>query len=199
MKKKYVDQLDKHGREYVGLVTDGVKNMHTLISDLLEYSQVARSETGKELVDLNEIVNQVVQSLDSQISEADAEVEVAVLPHLEASRTAMTQLFQNLISNAIKFKQDGVDPRVKIEYWTEGKNHVFSVEDNGIGISPRYFEKVFMAFHRLHTKEKYQGTGIGLAICQKIVLNLNGKIWVESTPGQGSRFFFSLPVSQSGI
>ncbi|MCB0854692.1 MAG: ATP-binding protein, partial [Bacteroidetes bacterium] len=92
------------------------------------------------------------------------------------SRTAMTQLFQNLISNAIKFKQDGVDPRVKIEYWTEGKNHVFSVEDNGIGISPRYFEKVFMAFHRLHTKEKYQGTGIGLAICQKIVLNLNGKI-----------------------
>lgn len=199
IEKKYVDQLDKHGREYVGLVTDGVKNMHTLISDLLEYSQVARSETGKELVDLNEIVNQVVQSLDSQISEADAEVEVAVLPHLEASRTAMTQLFQNLISNAIKFKQDGVDPRVKIEYWTEGKNHVFSVEDNGIGISPRYFEKVFMAFHRLHTKEKYQGTGIGLAICQKIVLNLNGKIWVESTPGQGSRFFFSLPVSQSGI
>ena len=199
IEKKYTSHLDQHGKEYVGLITGGVKNMHTLISDLLEYSQVARSGSGKELVDLNEIVNQVVQSLDSQISESHAEVEVAVLPHIEASRTAMTQLFQNLISNAIKFKREGVDPKVKIDYWVEGNNHLFSVEDNGIGISPRYYEKVFMAFHRLHTKEKYQGTGIGLAICQKIILNLNGKIWVESTPGQGSQFFFSMPVSQLGI
>jgi len=166
--------------------------MQALISDLLEYSRTDRPEVNQvAAVNATDAVKAALDNLKSVIAETGATVVFGELPELRASRTQLIQLFQNLIGNGIKYRRD-VTPRIEIAATRDGSYWVFSVTDNGVGIAPAYQEKIFHLFQRLHGRD-VPGTGLGLAICRKIVQSHGGRLWVESEPGQGSRFSFSLP------
>jgi light-regulated signal transduction histidine kinase (bacteriophytochrome) len=153
---------------------------------------------GKELVptQLTEVVNGVLDGLGPTIDECQAEVTVEPLPVVVGDEAQLEQLFQNLIGNALKFKGAG-PPRVHVSVEAMDQKWVFSVRDNGIGIDPQYFQRIFVIFQRLHGKDEYPGTGIGLAICKKIVERHGGRIWVESVPGEGATFYFTLPMAET--
>ncbi len=178
------------GQRHVTAITSAVTRMQTLINDLLNYSRTNREEFKTEPVDFNVVVQEVIQDV-SLPGENSAEVTFDPLPTIKASAFQIYQLFQNLISNATKFRGENV-PKVHISAKKMEEEFVISVKDNGIGIEPRYQEQIFRVFQRLHTGQKYPGTGIGLAICKKVVEQHGGKIWVESKVGEGSTFFFSL-------
>ncbi|MCA9472479.1 MAG: PAS domain S-box protein [Nitrospirales bacterium] len=184
--------LPQEAEKYLKTIVDGALRMQTLVQDLLAYSRVARGALKVESVDLRDVLKTVLENLDQRIIEAKGTITVGTLPVVVANRTQMEQLFQNLIGNGVKYRTDappviGVSAERKLTHW------LFSVRDNGIGIDPQYVERIFVIFQRLHTKQEYTGTGIGLAICKKIVELHGGDIWVESTPHQGSTFFFTLP------
>jgi light-regulated signal transduction histidine kinase (bacteriophytochrome) len=188
---------DEHGQgniadanEYLGYIVDGVARMNRLIGDLLDYARVGRSDEPFEPVALDVVLTQVLANLEAVIRQSQAHVHVGPLPVVLGDQTQLVQLFQNLIVNAIKFHRDA-DPVVEIAATREESLWQFSVADNGIGIRPEHFEQIFQVFHRLHGKE-YPGTGIGLALCKKIVERHGGRIWLESQPGQGTTFFFTL-------
>ena len=166
--------------------------MDALITDLLAFSAVGRAEAPPAEVDLNRVAAAVRDTLGEVIAEARAEVVLDPLPKVKGNETQLGQLLQNLISNALKFR--GKDP-VKVRLWSEPREGewVIGVTDNGIGIEPEYRERIFVIFQRLHSRKEYPGTGIGLAICKKIVERHEGRIWVESDPGKGTTFFFTLP------
>lgn len=189
---EYGDRFDDTARSYAEFVIDGAKRMQHLIQDLLAYSRVGTR--GKEFAptDCNAVVKEALRNLQVAIAESHAEIKVESLPTLKADRSQLVQLFQNLIGNAIKFCQQD-RPQIKIRSIQRETDFLFQVEDNGIGIKPQYLERIFEVFKRLHTRREYPGTGIGLAICKKIVLRHSGQIWAESTPNLGTTFFFTIP------
>ena len=189
--RRYQPMLDEEGQEFISYVTEGVERMHGLLTDLLSYSQTGR-EGEMEAVDLNEIVRKSLKGLDHAIREKGAIIDVDPLPCVVANPVGMSQLFQNLISNAIKFHGDN-PPFVNISTREYDEEFIISIQDNGIGIDPSHLEKIFVVFQRLHTPDVYPGTGIGLAICQKVVRQHGGDIWVDSEPGKGATFNFSIP------
>jgi light-regulated signal transduction histidine kinase (bacteriophytochrome) len=190
--RKYGSELDSKAKEYITFAVDGAERMRELINDLLEYSRVESRPMKLEDVDVNKLVDEVVKDLHVAIVEAKAEVFVGPLPTIVADKMKIKQVFQNLISNAVKFH--GAVPLVVAvsAHRMEGE-WKFAVQDNGIGIDPKYKEKIFEMFQRLHTKEEYPGTGIGLAITKKIVEQHGGRIGVESELGKGSTFYFTMP------
>jgi len=192
LEKKYGHDLNPQAKEYMSFAVDGSQRMKRLIDDLLQYSRVDSQPIVLEEVDMNELVKVVEEDHQISIAETKAELVVDPLPVICADRTQMKQLLTNLISNAIKF-HDSEPPRVEVSAITYQREFVFSVKDNGIGIDPRYKEKLFKMFSRLHTRDEYPGTGIGLAITKKIVERHGGRIWFESEPGEGTTFFFTIP------
>jgi light-regulated signal transduction histidine kinase (bacteriophytochrome) len=193
LEQRFSERLDVEGKRYLSHVLNGVDRMQSLIHDLLVYSRTGKEEMRFEPVDMKRIVQQAVGDLETSMQENGAEVTMDDLPVIEAQPAQMHQLFQNLISNAIKF-HGAVSPRVHVSARKEGEEWIFRIKDNGIGIDPKYQEQIFKIFQRLHSRNEYPGTGIGLAICKKIVERHGGRIWVESTPGDGSSFLFSVPV-----
>ncbi|MEM9905232.1 MAG: ATP-binding protein [Cyanobacteria bacterium P01_D01_bin.44] len=194
LEMRYDEQLDQDGKEFIGFAVDGVSLMQTLIDDVLAYSKVDSQGIEWQLTDVEGALNQALNNLRGRITETSATISADSLPTLVADSTQIMQLFQNLIGNAIKFRKPGVQPEIHIGVERQEDNWLFSVQDNGIGINPQFFERIFVIFQRLHTRDEYPGSGMGLAICKKIVECHRGQIWVESTPGEGATFYFTIPV-----
>ncbi|MFP5042127.1 PAS domain S-box protein [Parasediminibacterium sp. JCM 36343] len=192
LQKKYSDVLDDNGRKYLSIIVDGAVRMRTIITDILDYSRLNKAEAEHTPVDLNRILKEIAQVHLSGIQTPLPLIELDNMPTIIADKTAMQQLFSNLISNALKYQVPGTQPIVKIKAQDNGASWQFSVADNGIGILPQFYDKVFAVFQRLHSKEEYAGTGIGLAICKKIVQNHHGEIWIEPTMGGGATFLFTI-------
>ncbi len=191
LEKRYKDQLDSQAIKFIGNIVHGCTRMQSLIDDLLEYSRVGRSQKPFQLTDCHHAIKQTVANLQGAIRETEAVVTYSDLPTVIGDISQLVQLFQNLIGNAIKYRKDA-QPAVHITACKQEENWLFSISDNGIGIAPQHQERIFQIFQRLHTQREYSGTGIGLAICQKIVERHGGCIWVESEPGRGSTFYFTL-------
>jgi len=189
--KQYQGQLDEQADRYFGYVTDGAKRMQALINDLLNYSRVGRAEFPLIAASLDDILKGTLNDLHALIKENHAKISHGPLPTLKVNPYQIGQLLQNLITNAIKFHGDQ-PPRIHLSARQEGKEWVISVRDNGIGFEPQYAEGIFKVFKRLHAKEQYPGTGIGLAICKKIIERHGGRIWAESEPGRGATFHFTI-------
>jgi len=193
LKKRYEGRLDARADEFILHTVEGTKRMQALITDLLAYSRVGTHRQPFEPVDCGEIVEESLANLAVAIQESGATVTHDPLPTVMADPTHLTQVFQNLIGNALKFRAESRKPQIRLTAKNEAGEWIFAVSDNGIGIEPQYFERIFRVFQRLHTRTSYPGTGIGLAICKKIVDRHGGRIWIESQPDQGSTFYFSLP------
>jgi PAS domain S-box-containing protein len=195
VKQHYGDFLDDDAREYIDFAVDGSKRMATAVEDLLQYSRVQRQKVPFKQVDMNEIVKRVLNALNLTVTENRAEITTDTLPVVSANEGQMTQLMQNLIGNALKFRRKET-PKIHIGVEQLDQHWQFSVTDNGIGISEEYYQRIFIMFQRLHTREEYPGTGIGLAICKKIVEVHGGRIGVKSTLGSGTTFTFTIPFTQ---
>ncbi|MBC7862277.1 MAG: PAS domain S-box protein, partial [Bacteroidia bacterium] len=191
LQKRYKDKLDEDANEFIYYAVDGAMRMKQLINDLLNYSRTNKEGELSNVI-FTDVLNDVIQNLKTSIEENNVIINFANMPVIYCDRTQMIQLFQNLISNSIKFKKDDVDPIININAEKVGPNWLFSLEDNGIGIEAQYSDKIFIIFKQLHDKSKYKGTGIGLAIAKKIVERHEGKIWFESTPGNGTTFYFTI-------
>lgn len=190
--KRYRGKLDSDGDEFIDFILDGCSRMVQIIQGVLNHANIGTTDLKPvQVVDLGTTIEEVLRNLTFIIRETGARVEVGELPQVVANKSELLQLFQNLISNAIKYRGE-VPPLIKISAEENVHEWVFSVEDNGIGIDPKYSEKIFDMFARLHGKTQYSGTGIGLAICKKIVETHGGRIWVQSEPGRGSIFLFTL-------
>jgi light-regulated signal transduction histidine kinase (bacteriophytochrome) len=194
--QRYGDKLDQDGRDFIGFAVDGATRMKQLIEDLLAYSRVTAKGRPIAVVDTRNAVSLALRNLGAAILESGAEVDCDGLPPVPADGVQIVQLFQNLVGNAVKFRTPGVPPRVHIEAGRapdDPHRWQFRVADNGIGIEAKHFDRVFAIFQRLHTRREYPGTGIGLALCRRIVESYQGRIWVESEPGKGTAFLFTLP------
>ena len=184
--------LDEKTREYMDFTVDGVARMQSLINGLLEYSRLDTRGKPPEKTDSGKSLNEALLDLQASIKESGVKITSDNLPTVNIDPVQLKQLFQNLISNAIKFRGEK-PPKIHINADRKNSAWRFAVKDNGIGIEPEYYERIFMIFQRLHTRKKYPGTGIGLPLCKKIVERHGGNIWVESTPGHGSTFYFTIP------
>ena len=193
LEKKYGNTIDDKGKQYIHFAVDGAVRMRQIILDLLEFSKIGRLETEMGEVNINELVNSVLLLNRSQIKESNATIEVEKLPIINSHKTPLIQVFQNLIGNALKYRHSETAPAIKIKCSDISGYWMFSVADNGIGINKDSYEKIFDIFQRLHNKDEYSGSGIGLAIVKKIIDNLDGKIWLESEEGKGSIFYFTIP------
>lgn len=190
--KAHSGEFDRQAQMYVDNIVGSTKRMRELLADLLAYAEIgARVDEPLEAVDLNAVVEKVLQNLQASIDETDALITVDRLPTLCAFHGHFIPLFQNLIGNSIKYRSER-PPCIDISFEKSASQLRFAVVDNGIGIAPEYHQKIFGAFKRLHGKD-IEGTGIGLAICQRVVERYGGRIWVESKAGQGSKFIFTLP------
>lgn len=196
LERKYGDRLDEKAIEYIGFAKDGAKRMTNMINDLLEFSRIGRVYSEQQEVDLNDIIRDVSGYIRGAIEEKEAEIIAEPLPKVMGVPLSLKLLFQNLIMNALKYSRDGVTPEIEITGKKLADEWQFSVIDNGIGISEEYFEEIFDIFRRLNTNEGRNGSGIGLAICKKIVEQHHGRIWVESRPDIGSTFHFTIKSSQ---
>ena len=192
LRKKYSGCLDSKAEEYIRFLSDGATRMQELVRDLLLYTQSTMQNEAAETTDANDALDRAIANLRVPIEQSRACIERQTLPAIQMHDASLQQLFQNLIGNALKYRQTNI-PRIEIRAQRSGDSWVFSVSDNGIGIEKQYAEQVFGLFKRLHTGSEYSGTGIGLAICKKIVDRYGGRIWVESEFGKGSTFFFSIP------
>ncbi len=193
LEKRYKGQMDERADKYINFIIDGTKQMNQVIFDLLEYSRVQTKAHEFGLIDMNTSLKQALRNLQTLIKEKDAVITADPLPKLSADGIQITQLFQNLIGNALKFQKPETTPEIHVSACEQGDAWIFSVTDNGIGIDPRFTERIFKIFQRLHAKGEYEGTGIGLAICRRIVERHRGEITVRSEPGVGSTFSFTLP------
>ncbi len=193
LEKRYKGKFDNDADEFIKYIVDGAHRMERLLDDILEYSKIKTEAKTFENVDIEEIIDETCQNLKLAIIEGNIKIEHDQLPVVNANRSQILQLFQNLISNAIKFQSKN-KPYIFISSHKNVDKYVFCVEDNGIGIDPKYQEQIFKIFKRLHTREEYPGTGIGLSISKKIVQYHGGSIWVKSEPGIGSKFYFTLPI-----
>lgn len=193
LEERYRGRLDHDADEFIGYIVDGGIRMDALVNDLLDFSRVSSRAKPFEPADMNGIVGDVISGLSVAVRESGARIEAGNLPVIAVDRSQLAQVFQNLIANAIKFRKEGQHPRIAIGGEIRDGVWMFSVKDNGIGIDPAYSDKIFEIFKRLHPVDRYPGTGIGLAICKRIIERHNGRIWVESEEGCGSTFFFTLP------
>lgn len=194
LEKRLGSSLDQDGREYMAFIIDAASRMKELINDLLAYSRVGTRAKPPEAVDLNTVMARVRETLTPLAEEQGGLISWDTLPTVRVEPVQIVQLLQNLVANALRYHRPEEPPRVHVSAAVRmGGGWTVSVADNGIGIEPRYFERIFMIFQRLHTREEYPGTGIGLAICRKIVERHGGRLRVESTPGRGSVFSFTLP------
>jgi PAS domain S-box-containing protein len=193
LQKRYHGRIDAKADEFIRHAVDGATRMQTLINDLLSYSRIGSREEPFLRTDLTAVIQSVLANLNVAVRESGAAITHDPLPAVLADPTQMTQLFQNLIANAIKFRGER-NPRIHVGVSHAGTEWLFSVRDNGIGIEPQYFDRIFRVFQRLHSRGEYPGTGIGLAVCKKVVERHGGRIWAESTPGVGSTFHFTLPA-----
>ena len=192
LEDKYSDQLNEEAKSYINYAVDGAKHLDSMIIDLLDYARVGRKEIKYYEVDCEEVLKKTLLNLKSSIDENNAIITYEELPVITGNKNQLVELFQNLIGNSIKYR-DVEDPKIHISAQKKEGNFLFSVKDNGIGISKKYLERIFVIFQRLHTWDEYEGTGIGLAIAQKIVLQHGGQIWAESKPGHCTVFYFTLP------
>lgn len=193
LERRYKDKLDQDANEFIHFAVDGATRMQGLINDLLKYSRVGTRGSPFVAVSCDKVLDDALSNLTVALGESGAIVSRDPLPTLSADPVQLTQLFQNLVGNALKFRKPGETPRIHVgAHRRDGGGWKFFVRDNGIGISPEYFERVFVIFQRLHAKEEYPGTGIGLALCKKIVERHGGHIWVESRPGEGATFLFTV-------
>ena len=196
LSRRHRDRLDDEGREFVDLAVDGAKRMDGLIAELLEYSRVGRRETEPAAVDVSAAWGVAVRNLGAAIAESSAEVTAGPLPVVLADPGEMVQVLQNLLGNAIKYRREDA-PQIHIDALRRGEEWEIAVTDDGPGIDPRHHDRIFVLLHRLHRRDEVEGTGIGLAICKKVVERYGGRIWVESSEGDGSRFVFTLPAATS--
>ena len=194
--KKYSGKLDEAYNEYLNFIVTATSKMQNLIKDLLDFSRVGRN-MNITTVDCNTILKDVLAEMGASIKESNAKIKSSLLPVLNSNEVELKRLFQNLLSNAIKFRKKNVPVEIDITVEKKDNEYIFAVKDNGIGIDQQFIHKLFVIFQRLHKVEEYSGTGIGLATCRKIVTILGGKIWVESTFGVGSTFYFTLPIEKS--
>ncbi|OEY73924.1 PAS domain-containing sensor histidine kinase [Salegentibacter salarius] len=193
LKKKYDHKLDDKAQQYIYFAHDGATRMRQIILDLLEYSRVGRVAHKVTAVNLEHLVSEVLSLQKKSIEEKNAKIEIGVLPELEVEEPVLRQLFSNLIGNALKYYSKERQPEIKISSLEKEKHWEFKISDNGIGIEEEFKEQIFIIFQRLHQRDEYEGTGIGLAICKKIVDNFGGEIWVDSRLGEGSSFYFTIP------
>jgi len=193
--RRYGDKLDGNAQEFMAYIVDGAARMKQLIEDLLAYSRVGTRSREFHPLAVEAPLRRAINNLRASIEEAGASITYDALPTVEADELQLSQLFQNLIGNALKFRSASV-PRIHVSAKEAEHEWELAVKDNGLGIEPPYFERIFMVFQRLHNKGEYPGTGIGLAICKKVVERHGGRIWVESQLGEGSRFMFTLPKKQ---
>jgi len=196
LQKKYESKLDETGNKYIGFIVQAAKRMQVLVRNVLEYSRIGKKE-AIEKINLDELIGEVAMDLDATIKANEAKILTNGLPSIRANRIEMKQLFQNLISNAIKFKKPDASPLININAERENGWWKFSVADNGIGIDEKFYDRIFVIFQRLHNRSQYDGTGIGLSLCKKMVEINGGKIWLNSEPGNGSTFYFTLKESMS--
>ena len=192
LEEEYSEKLDENANQYLEFISQASKRMSELVKGLLDYSRIGKGKE-KVIVDCNQIVNEIQQDLSVIISETNAQIKVENLPTISAYSTELRLLFQNLISNAIKFRKNNQKPLIKISAKKKEQYYHFLIEDNGIGIANKHIEKIFIIFQRLHNKHEYNGSGIGLAHCRKIVALHGGEIWVESELKKGSNFHFTIP------
>ena len=203
LEKRYGDKLDDRGTEYIGFAVDGAKRMQVLINDLLTFSRVGRLNTQATEVDLDAALDTAVSNMSTAIEESDATIvrPEAGLPGICGDRTLLVMVWQNLIGNAVKFRRDGVAPRIVIDCDQRVRDDeaewIFAVSDNGIGIPQEFADKVFVIFQRLHGRDAYSGTGIGLALCKKIIEHHGGNIWVDTSNTEGTRICFTLPAEST--
>jgi PAS domain S-box-containing protein len=199
LERRYKDKLDADARDFISFAADGATRMQTLINDLLAYSRVGTQAKAFAVVDCSEVLKRALKNLEIAIEESRARITAADLPRVIGDATQLTQLFQNLLGNAIKFRGDKpAVAHVSAELKKHGaaREWQFAVRDEGIGIEPKYFERIFIIFQRLHTRDQYPGTGIGLAVCKKIVERHGGRIRLESEGGKGTAFYFTLPAAE---
>lgn len=192
--KDYAPSLDEAGREYLDEVRKATERMNALIEDLLMLSRAGRKFTEVEKVDLNELLEEIKSDLRVRLEERGGEVVAGKLSTISIPRVWMNELLTNLIDNGLKFNR-AEKPRVEVSYEEDGENYIFEVKDNGIGIEAEYLSRIFTLSERLHPRE-YEGTGLGLNICKKILDKFCGNIWVESIPGEGTTFYFSIPKNR---
>lgn len=195
---EYRDNLDEGAKKYLERISNSGSRMQTLIEDLLAYSLAGQSKQTWIMVDLNQVWDQVTENLHSAIAQSHAEIIVGNLPELLINPTEITQLLQNLLENALKFCGDHT-PQINVSATKQEQEWLIAIADNGIGIAAEFQLQIFQVFRKLHSEDIYSGTGIGLSICQKIVARYGGKIWVESILGQGSTFYFTLPMDLSSL
>jgi PAS domain S-box-containing protein len=196
LSKRYQGKLGADADEFIGYVVEGAVRMQHLINDLLTCSRVGRTGKGLAPTDCASVFASALANLGMAIEECGAVVTADPLPTVLAEESQLLQVFQNLIANAIKFRKDDQPPQIHVGARRQGAEWLFWVQDNGIGIERQYGARIFLVFQRLHSRRQYPGNGIGLAICKKVVECHGGRIWLESEPGQGSTFFFTLPVSE---
>jgi len=197
LEKNYSPQLDEKAKTYIHFATDGASRMTQLINDLLTYARAGESDSAGEMVRTEDVIAEAKALLAGELEKTNGQIVFDNLPVVQGSATPLKMLFQNLISNGLKYQTPGVAPVIVISSVDEPDHWRFEVKDNGIGIAPEYFDSVFKIFTRLHTREAYQGTGMGLAICKKIIESVDGKIWVESELGKGSSFIFTIPKNNA--
>jgi PAS domain S-box-containing protein len=190
--KRYHSVLDADGQQFLGFLQEGGRRLATLINDLLTYTRAGMAQVNEAPVAASQVLQHALSSLAEAIREGDARVTWDELPEVYMAESHLQQVFQNLIANALKYRSEAA-PQIHVSADVQGTGWRFSVRDNGIGIDPKYKEKIFGVFKRLHQDQKYTGTGIGLAICQRVVERYGGRIWVESEPGEGATFFFTIP------
>lgn len=194
IEKRYGDALDEDGEELFGFAVDGADRMREMIDGLLKYSRVQMGGDPFEPVELDAVLEDAIEDLQVKIEESDAEISAATLPRVEGDATQLRQLFENLLSNAIEYSDDD-PPRVDVSVERSGSDVIVSVRDEGIGVDPADADRIFDVFQRLHSREEHSGTGIGLALCNRIVERHEGRIWVDSEPGDGSTFSFTLSAA----
>jgi light-regulated signal transduction histidine kinase (bacteriophytochrome) len=196
LEQRYESELDERGKQYIAFAVDGAKRMQQLINDLLAFSRVGRSAAEQPLVAGDDVLRQALASLAEAIAESGAQIEAGPLPRMRGEPALLAAVFQNLVGNALKFRCDGA-PHVWIHAERRGPEWVVTCADDGIGIAPEYAERIFMIFQRLHPKDAYAGTGIGLAMCRKIVEYHGGRVWLDTDASEDGRttFRFTLPAT----
>jgi light-regulated signal transduction histidine kinase (bacteriophytochrome) len=193
LEKQYAGQLDDKAKQYIAFAVDGAKRMQVLIADLLAFSRVGRTTESFEPVDTDRVLSRALATLEERIAASHAEIVRGPLPTVDGDPTLLTALFLNLVGNALKYRSPERTPRIEISTQRQGDEWLFTVADNGIGIDPQYSERIFTIFQRLHLRDQYGGTGIGLALCRRIVEFHRGRIWLAESEGPGATFAFLIP------
>jgi light-regulated signal transduction histidine kinase (bacteriophytochrome) len=196
LQQQYAGRLDGNADKYLAYIVQSSDRMKVLIKDLLDYSRIGNKRELQK-VDCNIVLGEVVEDIGKAISDGEALVRVKDLPVINAYPTEIKLLFQNLVTNAIKFRKKDIPPVIEISAERSDAKWTFTVKDNGIGILEKHMERIFIIFQRLHTRTEYEGSGIGLSHCKKIVELHGGRIWIESKPGEGTSFHFTIPQNNN--